>query len=68
MASASVSRCSIPKTRTKWHLVNKLQDQFIIKANSSDPLPEFKWDLPSLKALTAQYEEEVNANTAVGKE
>ena len=39
-------------------LVNKLQDQFIIKANGADPLPEFKWDLPSLKALTAQYEKD----------
>ena len=39
-------------------LVNKLQDQFIIKANSADPLPEFKWDLQSLKELTVQYEKE----------
>ena len=39
-------------------LVNKLQDQFIIKANSADPLPEFKWDLQSLKELTAQYEKD----------
>ena len=39
-------------------LVNKLQDQFIIKANSADPLPEFKWDLQSLKELTVQYEKD----------
>jgi hypothetical protein len=39
-------------------LVNKLQDQFIIKANSADPLPEFNWDLQSLKELTAQYEKD----------
>jgi hypothetical protein len=37
-------------------LINKLQDQFIIQANSADPLPEFKWDLQSLKELTVQYE------------
>jgi len=39
-------------------LVNKLQDQFIIQANSADPLPEFDWDLQSLKELTAQYEKD----------
>jgi len=39
-------------------LVNKLQDQFIIKASSADPLPEFKWDLQSLKELTVQYEKD----------
>jgi hypothetical protein len=39
-------------------LVNKLQDQFIIQANSADPLPEFNWDLQSLKELTAQYEKD----------
>jgi hypothetical protein len=39
-------------------LVNRLQDQFIIKANSAEPMPAFKWDLESLKALTAQYEKD----------
>ena len=39
-------------------LVNQLQDQFIIKANSAEPLPQFKCDLQSLKALTDQYEKE----------
>jgi hypothetical protein len=39
-------------------LVNKLQDQFIIKAKSADPLPEFEWDLQSLKELTVQYEKD----------
>jgi hypothetical protein len=39
-------------------LVNKLQDQFIVKANSADPLPEFQWDLQSLKELTVRYEKE----------
>jgi hypothetical protein len=45
-----------PKDPDEIALVNKLQDQFVIKANSADPLPEFKWDLQSLKTLTAQYE------------
>ena len=45
-----------PKDADEVALVNKLQDQFSIKANSSDPLPDFKWDIESLKALTAAYE------------
>lgn len=45
-----------PKDVDEIVLVNKLQDQFIIEASSTNPLPEFKWDLQSLKALTAQYE------------
>jgi hypothetical protein len=44
-----------PKDENEIALVNKLQDQFIIKANSAEPLPEFKWDLQSLNALTVQY-------------
>jgi hypothetical protein len=47
-----------PKDEAEIALVNKLQDQFIIKADSADPLPEFKWDLQSLKALTDRYEKE----------
>jgi hypothetical protein len=47
-----------PEDADEISIVNKLQDQFIIKANSADPLPEFKWDLQSLQALTAQYEED----------
>jgi hypothetical protein len=47
-----------PKDEAEIALVNKLQDQFIIKANSAEPLPELKWDLQTLKALTAQYEKE----------
>ena len=39
-------------------LVNKLQDQFIIKANNADSLSEFNWDLQSLKDLTVQYEKD----------
>jgi hypothetical protein len=47
-----------PKDPDEIALVNKLQDQFVIKANSADLLPEFKWDLQSLKTLTAQYEKD----------
>ena len=47
-----------PKDEDEIALINKLQDQFVIKANSADSLPEFKWDVQSLKALTGQYEEE----------
>jgi hypothetical protein len=39
-------------------LVNKLQDQFVIKANSADPFPEPKWDKKSLEELTAKYNQE----------
>jgi len=47
-----------PEDADEISIVNKLQDQFIIKANSADPLPGFKWDLQSLQALTTQYEED----------
>jgi hypothetical protein len=47
-----------PKDADEIALVNKLQDQFVIKANSADPLPGFKWDSQSLKTLTAQYEKD----------
>jgi len=39
-------------------LVNQLQDQFVIKANSADPFPEPNWDKESLAALTAEYNKE----------
>ena len=39
-------------------LVNKLQDQFVIKAESADPFPEPKWDAASLEKLTAAYKVE----------
>jgi hypothetical protein len=55
-----------PKDADEIALVNKLQDQFIIEAGSADPLPAFKWDRESLKALTAQYEND-RRPTAVGK-
>ena len=41
-------------------LVNKLQDQIVITANSADPFPPFKWDMASLKTLTEQYEKEAH--------
>jgi hypothetical protein len=47
-----------PKDENEIALINKLQDQFIIKANSAEPMPDFKWDLQSLKALTDQFEKE----------
>ena len=39
-------------------LVNKLQDQVVIKANSAVPLPPMKWDPVSLKAMTEKYEKD----------
>lgn len=47
-----------PKDENEIALINELQDQFIIKGNSADPLPELEWDLESLQALTGQYEKE----------
>lgn len=38
-------------------LVNNLQDQYVIQANSSEPV-EFKWDKESLEELTTAYNEE----------
>jgi hypothetical protein len=45
-----------PNDEDEIALINGLQDRFIINANSAEPLPEFKWDLQTLKALTDQYE------------
>ncbi len=39
-------------------LVNQLQDQFVIQANSADQFPEPNWDKQSLAALTAKYNAE----------
>jgi hypothetical protein len=39
-------------------LVNQLQDQFVISANSAEPLPEFQWDSETLDALRSQYEKD----------
>jgi hypothetical protein len=39
-------------------LVNQLQDQFVIKANSTDPFEEPNWDKQSLAALSAEYNKE----------
>ena len=47
-----------PKDPDEIALINKLQDQFILKASSADPIPPSKWDTASLKALTEQYEKE----------
>ena len=45
-----------PRDADELALINQLQDQFVLQAGSSDPLPDFKWDVDSLKALTAEYE------------
>ncbi len=50
-----------PNDLNEIALVNKLQDQFIIKAGSAQPLPAFKWDRDSLKALTVEYEKDSKA-------
>jgi len=47
-----------PKDPDEIALVNKLQDQFVIKANSADPFAEPEWDQQSLNALTVKYKEE----------
>ncbi len=47
-----------PQDADELALVHNLQDQFVIKAGSADPLPEFNWDSQSLQALTSQYEKE----------
>ncbi len=47
-----------PQDPDEIALINQLQDQFVITANSADPLPDFQWDLSSLKTLTAQYEKD----------
>jgi hypothetical protein len=39
-------------------LVNKLQDQIVIRANSAGPFPPMRWDPVSLKALSAQYDKD----------
>ena len=39
-------------------LVNKLQDQFVIKAGSADPFPAPQWDPKSLEAMTSKYNAE----------
>ena len=52
-----------PKDPAELAMLNKLQDQFIIKANSADPMPAFKWDVASLKAWEAQYEKDFASYT-----
>jgi hypothetical protein len=47
-----------PDDPSDVQLVNKLQDQFVITANSADPFPEPNWDKASLEALTAKYNQE----------
>lgn len=47
-----------PKDAAELAMLNKLQDQFVIQANSADPMPPFKWDVASLKALELEYEKD----------
>ncbi len=47
-----------PKDEAELKLVNGLQDKFIIKTNSADALPAFKWNSKSIDKLRAQYEKE----------
>jgi hypothetical protein len=47
-----------PEDAKEVALVNALQDQVVIEAGASAPLPPFQWDMASLQALTRQYEEE----------
>ncbi len=49
---------SDPEDPAEIALVNQIQDQVVVKASSTDPLPPMKWDPASLKALTEQYEKE----------
>lgn len=47
-----------PEDMSEIAMINKLQDQFVIKASSEDALPAFKWNMESLKAMTVQYEKD----------
>lgn len=47
-----------PRDADEIALVNGLQDQFVLHANSADPWPEPAWDAASLKELTDRYEKE----------
>lgn len=44
-----------PNDPEEIKLINKLQDQFVIHANSADPFPPFEWDDASLNSLRSQY-------------
>ncbi len=45
-----------PDDAEELALVNYFKDQFVIKAESSDELPAFNWDMESLDVLRTQYE------------
>jgi hypothetical protein len=47
-----------PKDPDEIALVNQLQDQFVISANSAKPMPEFQWDSETLDTLRSQYEKD----------
>lgn len=50
-----------PDDPAELAVVNQLQDQVVITANSADPLPPMAWDMDSLTALTKQYEADSKA-------
>lgn len=47
-----------PKDENEIALINELQDQFVIRAQSADPFAEPEWDRQSLNDLRAEYEKE----------
>lgn len=47
-----------PNDEDEVALINKLQDQFVIQAQSTDPFAKPEWDQQSLNALRAEYEKE----------
>lgn len=47
-----------PNDEVEVALINKLQDQFVIQAQSTDPFAKPEWDQQSLDALRAEYEKE----------
>jgi hypothetical protein len=55
-----------PKDPAELALVHSLQDQLRIEAGSADPMPPSKWDQDSLKALTAQYNQEAKQYKGFG--
>jgi hypothetical protein len=47
-----------PNDPAEIDLVSQLQEQIVLQAQSADPFPKPEWDLQSLNALRAEYEEE----------
>jgi hypothetical protein len=47
-----------PNDKKELALVHELQDQFMVHANSKEPLPPFKWDKKSFNSLHKQYQKD----------